>query len=280
MSAVRISAASTAFLIALAAADAGAQQITIGASPLRSDLEATAGSETTQPIRISNGGDDRVQMRASIADWTLTPAGDSVYLKPGGTTWGCGPWLTLSPREFELAPRSFQLVRYSMKVPPETKEGGYHCVVLLETLPPPKEKLQNVASVVNLIRVASTIYVTVGKPSIVAKIESLKLAPGVRDGKTVWEIATRFLNEGTTQYRVNGTAEISRLGEGSEAAAVRKLEFPGGPVLPGVPRTYLLAVEDALPPGRYLVRAEVDVGLKEKLVAETRVTIEGGGARE
>jgi P pilus assembly chaperone PapD len=247
-----------------------AQPITLGISPLRVELTAGSGAETSQPVRISNSSEFPVQIRAAVTDWTLTPAGETRFVKSSGTTWGCGTWLKLNPNEFTIGPGGAQLVRYTLKVPDQTPEGGYHCAILFDTVPPPKEKIQGQTGVVNLIRMVSTLYVTIGNPPIVAKITRLELRPRKHE-KTAYEIVTEFANDGTTQYRVNGDLDVLD----AEGHSIQKFEYKSFPVLPGVARTEVFKIENPLPPGKYLLRGVVDVGLKERLDAETRVTVEG-----
>lgn len=250
-----------------------AQPITLGISPLRAELKAAAGAETSQPVRISNTGESPVQIRATISDWTLTPSGETRFVKPGGsTTWACATWLKLNPTEFTVDAGGSQLVRYTMKVPDKASEGGYHCAILFDTVPPPKEKIAGQTGVVNLIRMVTTLYVTLGDPPIVAKIKRLELQPQTREKKKPgYDIVTEFGNDGTTQYRVNGQLEI----HDAEGKTVRTFEYKSFPVLPGTPRIEVFRLDEPLPAGQYLVRAVVDVGMKERLAAETRVTISG-----
>ncbi|HEY6929282.1 MAG TPA: hypothetical protein VJA66_06365 [Thermoanaerobaculia bacterium] len=263
---------SLAFVMAFAASAALAQPITLGISPLRAELKAQAGAETSQPVRISNTGDEPVQIRSTISDWTLTPSGETQFVKPGATTWACAQWLKINPTEFTVDPGGAQLVRYTMKVPGTAPQGGYHCAILFDTVPPPKEKIAGQTGVVNLIRMVTTLYVAVGDPPVVAKIRRLELEPQTREKKKPgYDVVTEFGNDGTTQYRVNGDLEILD----ADGRLVKKFEYKSFPVLPGIPRTEVFRLDESLPAGQYLVRAVVDVGLKERLAAETRVTVAG-----
>jgi P pilus assembly chaperone PapD len=249
-----------------------AQPITLGISPLRAELKAQPGAETSQPVRISNSGEEPVQIRATISDWTLTASGETQFVKPGATTWACAQWLKINPTEFTVEPGGSQLVRYTMKVPGAAAPGGYHCAILFDTVPPPKEKISGQTGVVNLIRMVTTLYAALGDPPIVAKIRRLEIEPQSREKKkSGYDVVTEFGNDGTTHYRVNGDLEI----HDADGRLVKKFEYKSFPVLPGVPRVEVFRLDEPLPAGQYLVRAVVDVGLKERLAAETRVTVAG-----
>jgi hypothetical protein len=246
--------------------------MTLGISPLRAEMKIGAGVETTQSVRISNTGQVPTQIRVTVSDWTLSPSGEQQFIKLGSGTWGCGSWLKANPMEFALTPAATELVRYTMKVPPAAPEGGYHCAIVFDTLPPPREQLAEGTGVVNLVRLVTTLYATVGNPPIAAKIKRLEMTPRGAGKKTSYEIVTEFANDGTTQYRVSGELQVLD----AEGRVIRTFEYKSFPVLPGIKREAIFQIEDPLVPGQYLLRAVVDVGGKERLAAETRVNLSGG----
>ncbi|HYK43246.1 MAG TPA: hypothetical protein VE007_12725 [Thermoanaerobaculia bacterium] len=247
-------------------------QMTLGISPLRVELKVTPGAETSQSVKISNSGQLATQVRVSVTDWTLSESGDQSFVKPGGSSWGCAKWVRVNPSEFALPPAGTSLVRYTMRVPEDAPQGGFHCAILFETLPPPREQLSAGTGVINLLRLVTTIYATIGNPPVLAKIERLELAPSKSPAKNALEVVTGFSNGGTTQYRVSGELQVLD-GDGK---AVRKFEYKSFPVLPGVSRKAVFPIDPPLPPGQYLLRALIDTGGKERLSAETRVRVSGG----
>jgi hypothetical protein len=248
-------------------------QMTLGISPLRVELKVAPGADTSQSVKLSNSGEVATQVRVSIADWTLSQAGDQTFVKPGATSWGCASWIRVNPSEFSLPAGGNTLVRYTMRVPAEAREGGFHCAILFETLPPPREQLTQGTGVINLLRLVTTIYATIGNPPIVAKIERLELsAPKTGAKRGALEIVTEFSNSGTTQYRVSGELQVLD----ADGRPVRKFEYKSFPVLPGVSRSSVFPLEPPLPAGQYLLRAVIDTGAKERLAAETRVHVSGG----
>jgi len=249
-----------------------APQMTLGISPLRVELKVAPGAETSQSVKISNSGQLATQVRVSVTDWTLSESGDQSFVKPGDTSWGCANWLRVNPSEFALPPAGTSLVRYTMRVPADAPQGGFHCAILFETLPPPREQLAAGTGVINLLRLVTTIYATIGNPPVLAKIERLELAPSKPPAKNALQVVTGFSNGGTTQYRVSGELQVLD-GDGNP---VRKFEYKSFPVLPGVSRTAVFPIDPPLPPGQYLLRALIDTGGKERLAAETRVRVSGG----
>jgi hypothetical protein len=242
--------------------------INLGITPLRAELTLGAGSSTSQSIRITNTSRDNIQMRGAVVDWTLTAAGDLIYLKRSETgSWGCGKWLQINPVEFTMGPGQTQLVRYTLAVPKEAGGGGYHCAIAFDMQQPMRARVESSMGVINLVRLLTAIYVTIGSPEIQAKVKSIELVRS-KDGKT-WNIVTEFENPGTTQYRVGGSVEL--LGE--DGRLIRKFDYANFPVLPGVPRADRLEFADPLPSGTYRLRAVIDVGAKERLGADVRVTV-------
>jgi hypothetical protein len=282
MNKLRIASLAVVFL-AGAAASKGQQpapdappsgpQMTLGISPLRVELKVAPGAETSQSVKLSNSGALATQVRVSIADWTLSETGDQTFVKKGGTSWGCASWIQVNPAEFALPPGGNSVVRYTMHVPQDAREGGFHCAILFETLPPPREQLTQGTGVINLLRLVTTIYATIGNPPIVAKIERLELAAPKKPAKNgALEVITEFSNSGTTQYRVSGELQVLD----ADGNPVRKFEYKSFPVLPGVSRSSVFPLEPPLPAGQYLLRAVIDTGAKERLAAETRVRVSGG----
>jgi hypothetical protein len=243
--------------------------INLGITPLRVELGIKAGVETSQPIRITNSSSDIVQLRGTVLDWTLTPSGDLAYRKRGETTWGCGKWIQINPVEFALPPGQTQLVRYTMSVPAAAPVGGYHCAISFDMLPPPRAKIDSPMGVINLIRMLTAIYATVGAPEVEARIQRLELSRKAGKGEKGWEIVTEFENPGNTHYRVDGMVELTS----EEGRVIGKFDYSNFPVLPKTPRVARFDVPGELPPGLYRLHAIVDVGTKERLAAETKITV-------
>jgi hypothetical protein len=245
-----------------------ADMINLGITPLRAELTLAAGASTSQPIRITNTSKEGLQMRGAVVDWTLSAAGDLNYLKRSETgSWGCGRWLQINPVEFTLGPGQTQMVRYTLSVPKEAASGGYHCAIAFDMQQPMRGRIESPMGVINLVRLLTAIYVTIGSPEIHAKVKGIELVRS-KDGKT-WNIVTEFENSGTTHYRVGGSVEL--LGE--DGRLIRKFDYANFPVLPGVARADRLEFADPLPPGTYRLRAVIDVGAKERLGADVRVTV-------
>lgn len=245
-----------------------ADMINLGITPLRAELTLAAGASTSQPIRITNTSKDGLQMRGAVVDWTLSAGGDLIYLKRSETgSWGCGKWLQINPVEFTMGPGQTQLVRYTLAVPKEAASGGYHCAIAFDMQQPMRGRVESPMGVINLVRLLTAIYVTIGSPEIQAKVKGIELVRS-KDGKT-WNIVTEFENPGTTQYRVGGSVEL--LGE--DGRLIRKFDYANFPVLPGVARADRLEFADPLAPGTYRLRAVIDVGAKERLGADVRVTV-------
>jgi hypothetical protein len=253
----------------LTPAPSASRQINLGITPLRVDLGVQAGVETSQPIRITNSGEESVHLRGTVVDWTLTLSGDLVYRKRGEATWGCGTWIQINPVEFALSPGQTQLIRYTVSVPAKASVGGYHCAIAFDMLPPPRTKLDSPMGVVNLIRMLTAIYAKVGTPEIEARIKRLELTRNSAKGAKGWEIVTEFDNPGSTHYRVEGSVDLFS----GDDKVLRRFDYSNFPVLPNTPRISRFDLPEDLPPGVYRLRAVVDVGTREKLAAETRVTV-------
>jgi hypothetical protein len=244
-------------------------RINLGITPLRVDLGVQSGIEMSQPVRITNSGQSSVQIRGTVMDWTLTPEGEIVYRKRGEEAWGCGKWIQINPVEFSLPPGQTQLIRYTMSAPKGAPPGGYHCVIAFDTLPPTRTSVEGPMGVINLVRMLTAIYATIGKPEVEAKISRLELEPRTGKGARGYDLLTEFQNTGTTHYRVDGAVELL----GADGRKLKEFSYGNLPVLPKTPRISRFDVPENLPPGVYRLRAVVDVGTREKLAAETKITV-------
>ena len=136
-------------------------------------------------------------------------------------------------------------------------------------LPPTRTRLDSPMGVVNLIRMLAAVYARVGAPEIEARIKGLELRRNTAKGAKGWEIVTQFDNPGKTHFRVEGSVELLS----GEDKVLRKFDYANFPVLPNTQRISRFDLPEDLPPGVYRLRAVVDVGTREKLAAETKVTV-------
>ena len=250
---------------------ASAQSVEV--SPLRVDLTLAAGGSQTQAVTLSNQGEQPLRIRARLQDWFIsldgTPQFDAA-LPDAEKPFSTASWVRVAPPEQIVKPGEEGIVRFTTTVPAGTADGGYRAAILFEFGPATGDPLALRRQVQFRSRVATLVYVTVGKPAIA--IELTNLEGRVRPQQPPAVVAT-LKNSGRGNVRTKGTLVIRSSG----GESVRTLDVPNVPLLPMSERevAILTAAEgqEPLPRGEYRVEVRLDVGMPELLVGETTVTV-------
>ena len=244
-------------------------ELGIALSPMRIEIQISAGGQYTESFRLSNESAESVRVRGELLDWylddSMTPQFADRYEQE--EAFSCRDWLQINPREMDLVGNGTFRVRYTLRVPVETAEGEYHCGAGFVTMPPIQPN-QPAMGMFIAVRAVAAFYVVVGNPSSEPAFKdlSLRAAP---DG--TWEAVAWFENQGLRHYRIRGFVEV--LDERGQM--VERAEYPSVPVLPKRVQAFPIRLKNSLAPGTYQVRSQADVGLPEILEATTRVVVEG-----
>jgi P pilus assembly chaperone PapD len=259
-----------ALTTALVAARAAAQ-IAVEVSPLRVELAASPGGVHTQAVTLTNQSDKPVRIRAHVEDWYLSKDGTPQFKAAGPAAWtSAAAWVRLAPPEQVVEPGQQGVVRFTTAVPAGTGEGGYRAAILFEFSPPGGDPVARGRDVVFQTRVATIVYITVGQPAIAVDLTNLtvRTVPGRPP-----DIVATLANTSRANVRTKGVLTIFD-GAGT---VVRQIEVPNVPVLPESERDVAIPTagerDPPLPPGDYRVELKLDVGVRELLVGETRLTI-------
>lgn len=224
-----------AALLSLTASAVGAQSLVLDVSPLRVQLHAKPGAEYTNAIQVTNSGSDPVRLQAYINDWTMNEAGTPSFRTAGSLNGTSSLWVDSAPSDFLLDPGEQEFVRFTIRVPTDAADGGYHTAILLESIPIGRAEPERPHVIVNG-RVACIIYVTVGDPERSARIRSFTVEH--QEGKAVMELVVE--NTGKDFIRLAGDACLVVDG-GQEN---NRVELPDVPVLPGLTRRIELQLPD------------------------------------
>jgi len=223
--------------------------LSIDVSPLRLHVHARPGDEYTDAVRVVNSGKEPVRLRAYVEDWYLDEIGTPIF-RPAGTLDGTASlWVEAAPADLLIRPGETEFVRYTIRIPENVPEGGYHGSLLLESLPLNRAEQQTRMMFIQG-RIACMLYVTVGDPTRSAAITAL--VPTERNGKHL--VRLQVENTGEDFIRLAGNLDCLQADE----ALGEPLILPDVPVLPGARRW----IEVEIPADQY--RAE----------ALARVTIE------
>lgn len=256
-------------LLALALVAGGlrpvAAQTAIEASPLRVEVEMQPGGTHTQAVTLRNPGTGRVRVRATIADWRLTPDGAPQFEAPApGRPYAATSWVRFAPPEFTLDAGKDGTVRFTIDVPPGAQPAGYRTALLFEFLPENPEQASGSRQVILRSRIASLIYVNVGTSAPAVEMTNLQ----VRGTAEQTLIVAGLRNSSRHTVRTRGTLKLFD----ESGVAIAELIVPNVPLLPESERELVIRAGDkvsALLAGTYRVELRLDLGMPALVVGET-----------
>jgi hypothetical protein len=256
-------------LVSLAAAPALAQS-SIEVSPLRVELKAQAGGNTTQAVTVSNTGTDPVRVRARLSDWYLSPDGAPQFADASDATYSATAWTRIAPPEQVIEAGKEAIVRFSLTVPANAAPAGYRTGILFEFGPASGDPVARGRQVIVRSRIATLIYVNVGEPPATVELTDLRIRQ-VANQPT--QIVALLKNTSRRTVRTRGTLIVYN----SAGAAVAEAVVPDVPILPESEREVAITALDpekpSPPPGEYRVEVKIDVGMPAVLVGETTLKV-------
>ena len=247
-------------LLVIAGAYPAPADLSLDVAPAKIELQVTGGTSQTLPITVRNSGASPMHIQATLSDFAVGTNGDYKFERPGANRFSAASWATINPREFDVAPNSFQLVRVSIAVPQHIS-GEYAGIVFFQTRP-----LRHAGGgIVFSERVASKVY---------AYTESSLRIDGAIDDIAVKQtaIGQRFLigfkNTGNAHLYLNGRVEIRK---GNETVA--RVPFQQQLLVERGGRRVIEAYSEKLPPGSYTALALVDFGGPSLAGGQTTFTV-------
>lgn len=242
-------------------------------TPLRVELTLKPGDAHTQAVTLTNEGSAPVRVRARQRDWFVsrdgTPQFDAPVPEPE-LPFMATNWLRVAPPEQVIQPGQQGIVRFTTTVPAGTTDAGYRAAILMEFAPATGDPVIKRRSVQFRSRVATLVYVAVGRPPV--SIEMIDLGSRISQDQPSAIVAT-LRNSGRAGARTTGTVVIRDAG----GQMVRTLNIPNVPVLPMSDREVSIPTaaegQEKLPPGEYRIEVRLDVGMPELLVGETTLNV-------
>ena len=225
-----------------------AAQVSVEVSPLRVELQAPAGSTTTQAITLTNVGATGVRVRATLSDWYLSRDGSPQFDEPlAGRPYAAAPWVKFAPPELVLAGNSTGTVRFTLAVPKTVDPASYRTAILFDFTPVDAAGSDAVRQVRFKSRIATLIYVNVGQVPPVLELTDMR----VRATPEQTAVIATLKNSSRRSVRTKGTLVLYD----AAGAAVREVPVPDVPILPESERDVAVVAIEAtrgLPQGRYL----------------------------
>lgn len=234
--------------------------LSLDVAPAKIELQVSGGTTQTLPITVRNSGVAPVHIQVSLSDFSVSTGGDYAFAKPGNNRYSLAAWASVNPREFDIPPNSFELVRVTLNVP-QRITGEYSGIVFFQTRPP----RHSGGGISFSERVASKVY---------AYTQTSLRIDGAVDDIAVKEtaIGERFLigfkNTGNAHLYLNGRIEVRKGGE-----TVARVPFKQQLLVERGGRRVIEAYSDKLPPGSYTALALVDFGGPTLAGGQTTFTV-------
>jgi len=242
----------------------------VGISPPRVEVQTNPGVELTQTIIVDHPGTvGTMEVDVTVSDVLLGPDGSAIYLDPGLHPRSLGPWLSLTPLRFTLAPQERAEARYTVQVPADAEDGTYWGVVFFEsgTVRDDQAPAQGIG-VRTRVRVGHVVYVHVGAVSREGQISGIRFEPPTSTNRPA-TVRIVFQNTGNGLLRLNGTIEVRTM----DAVLVDELTVTNVASFPGATHEIAVAVDEALVAGEYLVLAVLDYGEATVVAGEGLITV-------
>jgi hypothetical protein len=244
-------------LVATAPAPA---ELSLDVAPAKVEVQVSPG--TSQPIAVTvrNTGTTPVHIQAFMLDFAMSAGGRYIFSKPGTGRYSMATWATINPREFDVPPNSFQLVRLQANIPSGVS-GEYSGIAFFQTRP-----LRHAGSGMSFSeRVSTKVYLYAGNA---VRVDGTIDGMAAKDTGFGERFLIGFKNTGTAHVYLKGTVKISR---GSEV--VQNLALPDQMLVDRGGRRVIEAYSEKLPPGQYTALALVDFGGANYAAGQTSFTV-------
>ena len=241
----------------------------INVSPTTVELVVATGADSKGQFSIVNPTDEQVHVKVEVEDW--------LKHKMGKSGIALAKWLTLTPMEFDLGPKTAQDVEYTINVP-KGQAGELVAMVFFAT-----SSLQGNMNIVS--RIGSSIYAAIGDSVILAcnirKTQVMKNIIKQENGSTIDKGAIFNINvenKGNVHIRPTGRIVVTGQDKATYTVPIER----GFPVYPGANLDYAVLWDKTdIAPGRYEGTIELDYGniynVDKKLVKKIRFEVKKNG---
>jgi P pilus assembly chaperone PapD len=265
------------FVFALASAIPAQAQLGLGLVPMRLELKMTPGQQYSGSLKLSSESGGKVRIRAEVLDFNIDATATPQFerdLPPEAAT-SCKKWLSLNPREIEIAKGGFLNVRYTFRLPADLPEGSYNCAAGFSTLPP-AEQVTGMGMRM-AVRIVAAFYIVVGSPSVRGMLKEIKLEPlppAKDQTEGGWQAVVVLENQGPMYFRPAGKLEVLD----AAGKVVETADIPSLPVLRERDQRFLFPLKTHLEAGHYKLRVNVDIGTGEIQRGTVDVAVEAPAA--
>src|SRR5437870_6714977 len=122
-------------LISFACFEAAAQTAGLGLDPGRMEITIKPGQEKTIGFTIDSPFSEvpvRGRLLLSLSDWNVNEDTSIAYAEAGSSKNSAAPWVVFSPAGLTISSGQKQLVRVTVRVPPQTAPGEYRTAIFVQ----------------------------------------------------------------------------------------------------------------------------------------------------
>ena len=195
--------------------------------PTKVDMTIDDGEQAERIINVQNEGDETIDVRAYVMDFTIDKDNEFIFSEPGHESYSASKWFSVDSADFELAPGERQEVEVVIAAPADVEPGGHYGALFFETVPSVNEEGVTIST-----RIPSLFYITVPGVTdvdIVANAEIVSLIlPGFIEKGPV-EVGVVVENSGNVHLTIAAKAYFSDLfGGNSELDLGQVTVLPDG----------------------------------------------------
>jgi hypothetical protein len=234
-------------------------QMSFHVSPPLLEINQVSGGVRNFYIEISNTGPDKIQIKTSYSDLSLSSDGKVEINNPGGSTpFSLAPWITTKLEEITfLEPGDTRKILFQLSVP-RGERGGRYGVIVFEALPfsIPHGKVSMG------IRSGTLIFLTIPRTEeIKGTIEEIVTTSNGKEFKLI------FKNTGNIHYEIEGNIIIKN-NDGKILHRIRFSEKKPSLLLPQGKREFVILWDkrDPLPEGNYTVEARISARVGNRML--------------
>jgi hypothetical protein len=246
----------TALAAAMAAtAGLAPAQVGLGLTPMREDLKLSPGAQRSGVLTLTNDASAPVRVAGEALDFHLDATATPQFgRQPEEAEYSCRQWLTLNPVELELNAGDHVPVRYTLRVPQSATERSFHCAIGYTTQPTASRA--GGTGLRTAVQIVAAIYVVVGNPAMQGSLKDVRLEYLADPRNPGWQAVVVIHNAGLMHFRPDGDLDVLN----DAGAVVESAKFVPLPVLPKRDQNFLFPLKLAGGPGKYTLRARVDLG--------------------
>jgi hypothetical protein len=242
--------------------------VDIAISPPYLEFEVAQQSRT-KSFNLLNYADKPIKVKVSVYNWMLDENNKVKLLPPSEQS--LDQWLMINPLEFTIPARGQQTIRLGVRSKVTPTVGEHRAMIYFDT--EPTEASQGSISVRG--RLGAAVYGYVGERSRIGVLNGITVSSTRSKTSAVFDISSNGKNNVrmSGQYTIwsadkfpgaNATTPIPNLGENKETVippgVLEAGLLPSLPVLPNTRRQLSLQFQKLLPPGKYFLDINGQLG--------------------